>query len=105
MSYSHIYIRICMHNIIHFKHVAAQMWCLIRLLPLLIGDKVPETCPHWQNYLLCTTVDYLLAPVLSLDSVAHLRMIINHHHIGFSEFYPSCRITHYIIHYPEWIAK
>ena len=64
------------------------MWCFIRLLPLLIGDKVPETCPQWQNYLLlCTIVDYLLSPVLSINSVAHLRMIINHHHIGFAELY------------------
>ena len=85
------------------------MWCLARLLPLLIANKIPEDNPEWQNFILLLRImEYVFSPVLSLDAVAYLRMIINEHHETFLQIYPSCRITpklHYVLHYPEWIAK
>ena len=32
--------------------IASQMWCLARLLPLMIGEYVPVSEPHWENYTL-----------------------------------------------------
>ena len=85
------------------------MWCLLRLLPLMIGHKIPPTNRRWQNFLLLLEiVDYTLAPVLSQDHVAYLHMIIEEHHRGFAELYPSCTITpklHYMVHYPQWIVR
>ena len=34
-----------------FNIIAAQMWLFGRVLPLLIGDRVPEDDEHWSNYL------------------------------------------------------
>lgn len=85
------------------------MWCLGRLLPLIIGDVINEDDPYWDNYLLLLTiVDYCLAPVISRDWVGYLRMIIEEHHREFQQLYPLCRLTpkmHYLVHYPQMILK
>ena len=85
------------------------MWCLGRLLPLMIGDRVPNDNERWKNFLLLLSImDYVLAPAISLDCVVHLRELIRDHHETFKELYPTCSIIpkmHYIIHYPECIEK
>ena len=92
-----------------FLYVAAQMWCLARFLPLMIGEQVPENDRKWRNYLLLLEiVDYLFAPVLSQHVVAYLSVIIEEHQ-GFIKLYSECSVTpkiHYMmIHYPEWISR
>lgn len=88
---------------------ADQMWCLARLLPIMIGDLVPKDDPHWANFLdFLTIVDYVFAPVLSSDAVSFLHDIIEKHHETFHALYPHCSIIpklHYMIHIPEWILK
>ena len=82
---------------------ATQMWCLGRLLPLMIGDKVPEDDDHWINFLLLR--DVIVAPVLAPDCVGYLKFQIRDHH---EMLYPTCNITpkmHYLIHYLECIEK
>ena len=70
------------------------MWCLCRLLPLMIGDKIPETDIRWQNFLrLLEIIDLLFAPVLSQDDIAYLAFLIEEHHLSFSQLYSSCNIT------------
>lgn len=85
------------------------MWCLARLLPLMIGEKVNEGNAHWVNFLLLLSiVDYVFAPIISNDSVAYVRTLIEDHHQAFKELYPHCRITpkmHYMVHYPECIER
>lgn len=94
---------------IYWSIVATQMWCLARLLPMMIGDKVPHDDEHWKNFtLLLTILDYVFAPVISTDCVAHLKELICEHHQAFKELYPTCSIIpkmHYMIHYPECIEK
>ena len=88
---------------------ASQMWCLARLLPIIIGEEVPVDDEHWQNFLdLLVIVDYVFAPVISLDSAAFLHDAICSHHEQFCRLYPGRSITpklHYMIHIPEWILK
>lgn len=88
---------------------ATQMWCFGRLLPLMIGEKIEENNPHWDNFLLLLSiVDYCLAPVISKHWTAYLRMIISDHHEEFKKLYPSFRLTpkmHYMVHYPEMMCK
>ena len=85
------------------------MWCFSRILPLLVGDKVPEYCEQWKCFLLLLTImDICLAPELDIDVIAYLRDIIHDHHCQFKDLYPHVHITpklHYLIHYPEWIEK
>ena len=89
--------------------LAAQWWFLARKFPLMIGDMIPENDKHWENFLLLLTIlNYLMAPVISSDNVAFLRLLIEQHHIGFKELYPDCSITpkfHYLVHYLEFISR
>ena len=57
------------------------MWCLGRLLPLMIGHRVPEDDEHWRNFLLLLRIlDYMFASVVSKDCVAYLKELISDHH-------------------------
>ena len=89
--------------------LASQMWCLLRLLPLIMGDLVPEGDPYWENYLtLLKIINYVFAPVTSLDIAGHLRQLIEEHHETFVELYPHKPLPpkfHYLIHMPSWIAQ
>ena len=83
-------------------------WCLARLLPIMIGEKVPEGDEHWQNYVdLLTIMDYVFAPVVSPNTVAILHDMIQIHREQFHRLYPGLSIIklHYMIHIPEWILK
>ncbi len=71
--------------------LASQMWCLGRLLPLMIGDQVSEDDEKWKNFLLLLSImDYLLAPTITLNCISHLRELIQEHHETFKDLYPSC---------------
>lgn len=85
------------------------MWCLGRLLPLMIGSHIPFDNPHWQNFLvLLEIIDYLFAPIISPDCIDHIRILIRDHHSTFKSLYPECSLIpkmHYMIHYPDWMLK
>lgn len=85
------------------------MWCLLRLLPLIIGDKIEEGDEYWDHYLtLLDIVDYALAPVTSKNTAGHMRYIIGLYLQGFVEKYPHQRLPpkfHYLIHLPRWIIQ
>jgi len=75
----------------------------------MIGEKVPIDDEHWNNFLLLLTIlDYIFAPVISPDCIAHLKDLIDEHHQCYRELYPTCSIIpkmHYIVHYPECIER
>ena len=89
--------------------LAAQMWLLGRLLPLMIGDRVPSSDECWINYLdMLEIVDILMAPELSEDDVANLATLISDHHQQFKQLYPHASITpkmHYVMHMPRLIIE
>ena len=61
----HSSIVLILHDIIYAYHVAAQMWLLGRILPLVIGDLVPNDDERWSNFLLMMEiVDILFCPNL-----------------------------------------
>ena len=88
---------------------AAQMWLLGRLLPMMIGNKVSVGDDCWLNFIdLLAIVDYLLAPELSMDDLAHLKVLISDHHHQFKLLYPHASITpkmHYLVHMPRLIVE
>ncbi len=71
-------------TVIFFFNLASQMWCLGRLLPLLIGIDVPAEDQHWECFLLLMTiVDYVFAPVTSMDVLDYVKELIETHHLLF----------------------
>ena len=85
------------------------MWCLARILPLMMGELVPEHNLQWENYLLMLTItDYIFAPVTSADISAYIKTLIKDHHDSFRDLYPLTPVIpkmHYIIHLPEWMTR
>ena len=46
------------------------MWCLGRLLPVMLGECVPKEDEKWECFLLLLTiVDYIFAPVISKNTL------------------------------------
>ena len=105
VRHTHIVIFSCVHMYV----IASQMWCLGRLLPFFVGEKVPLDDPYWENFLLLRKIlDYVLAPTLSLDCIGYLKSLINDHHITFKELYPHSPLilkSHYLIHYPDIMER
>ena len=58
---------------------AAQMWCLIRYLPLIIGDLVPEGNEHLELILLLQCMDFF-CPEVTIEETYFLKQLINDHH-------------------------
>ena len=47
------------------------------------------------------TIDYVFASRTNGNSVAYVRMLINDHHVMFTELYPECNVIpkmHYMVH-------
>jgi len=104
------YLKNCMHTVcIYFYDVASQMWCLGRLLPLMLGNIVPVESQQWKCFLqLLTIIDYVFAPVISNELVTYIKYLIKDHHEMFKELYPSCSIVpklHYMVHISDWITR
>lgn len=91
------------------KMTAARMWCLLRFLPLLIGQKVPESEPAWCLLLMLKEiVDIVLAPKVNLLYVSYLSDLIRDHHKLFKEIFPTVKLKpkfHFLVHYPQLILE
>ena len=75
-------------------YTAAHMWCLGRLLPVMIGDMIPADDEHWQNFLdMMTIVDYVFAPAVTPTIAAFLHGNIRDHHDCFCRLYPDSSLT------------
>jgi len=69
---------------------AVQSWALLKYLPLLIGDLVPNSDHHWLFLLhLSKLVDLLFSPVFTTGMVTYLRELIADHLTMFCELYGS----------------
>lgn len=86
---------------------AHENWCLLRLLPFLIGPKVPEHEPVWQVLLdLKQIVELVVSPLHSEESIAYLETKISDHRQRYQEVFPNNKLLpkhHYIEHYPQLI--
>lgn len=74
----------------------------------MIGKEIDHGDEHWRNFLLhLKIVDYVFAPVVTQTMAAYLRELIQDHHIAFKSLYtgPIIPKMHYMVHYPEWMAR
>ena len=105
----HSSIVLILHDIIYAYHVAAQMWLLGRILPLVIGDLVPNDDERWSNFLLMVEiVDILFCPNLCEDNAVYLSTLFSDHHEQFSKLYPDDSIIpkmHFMVHMPRLIIQ
>ncbi|XP_028403161.1 uncharacterized protein LOC114525900 [Dendronephthya gigantea] len=84
---------------------ASQMWCLIRYLPLMIGDKVPEGHQHLELLLLLLEcMDFIFSPQVTTEETFFLKHLIKDHHEHFLDLFPGRTLKpkhHFMTHYPE----
>jgi len=85
------------------KQNAGRMWCLVRLLPLMIGLKIPTGDVHWQFFLqLKDIVELAFAPRLAVGHTLLLQTKIQDHIQTFHELFPDRLIKpkqHFLLHY------
>ncbi len=56
---------------------AAENWCLLRLLPVIIGDKVDSHDPVWELVItLKELVELVCAPKITIGQVAYLNVVV-----------------------------
>ena len=83
------------------------MWMLALMLPLLIGDLVPEDCEYWALYnLLLRICSIVVSWELSPDMTSYLFVLIEEYHTQFKALYGEATIIlkmHYMVHYPRHI--
>ena len=78
------------------------------LLPLIIGDKVPEENPLWECFLLLVEITRVCtARITSRELASYLQALIEQHHRDFKLCYPSVSLTpkiHYMVHFPRLLT-
>ncbi|PIK60815.1 hypothetical protein BSL78_02296 [Apostichopus japonicus] len=86
---------------------AAQMWCLIRHVAVMLGDLVPEGDEHWELLLaLLDCLDIIFSPIISNGDTKYLSELISDHHQLFLELFPERHLKpkhHFMTHYPSAI--
>lgn len=85
------------------------MWLFGRILPLVVGDLIPDNDERWLAYLrLMEIVDILFCPTVTEDSVEYLASLIGDHHETFVELYPGHNVIpkmHFMVHMPRLILQ
>ena len=98
---------LCILFDIHY--LASQMNLFGHILPLLIGDLIPDDDQYWELSLkLMDIVDILFSPKTSDDYAAYLSTLIYEHHHDFRRLYPDCTIIpkmHFMIHMPRLMIQ
>lgn len=90
---------------------AVQNWCLLRVLPLLVGDRIknPDESDVWKLILLMREiVGYVCAPTITADQIAYLDVLIEGYIQSRVELFPDHPLKpkhHYLCHYPELILQ
>ena len=87
---------------------AAQMWCLARMFPLIVGDLVPLNNKHWENFLKLLKIEEIIfAPKTTVQIAAYLGLLIEEYLQEFGELYDRNRIPkqHFMVHYPRQIVR
>ena len=73
-----------------FSQSAAQMITLVRNLPMLIADKIPENDTNWYSMLILIKICQIaLSPIHSYDTVPYLQVLVEEKLQLYSQLYPS----------------
>ncbi len=84
---------------------AAQMWCLLRFLPLIVGHKVSVEDSKWEVLLkLLDSSHHICAPSIYRHEVAIMEECITDFISSFQVEFPDQALKpklHYMSHYPQ----
>ena len=84
---------------------AAEAWCLLRSLPMILGSRIPDGNEHWRVIiLLCEITDIIFAPRYSEGVCQYLSYLIDEHHRTFKELFSEKNLLpkhHFLVHYPR----
>lgn len=84
-----------------------ENWTLLRLLPLMIGDRVPENEPAWEILMdLKDITEIVVSTKFSEASLNYLESKIADHRSLLLETFPDLRLRpkhHYLEHYPHLV--
>lgn len=97
---------ICVNTII--LEIASQMLLFGRLLPLMVGQYVPDDDPHWMCFMELLSILVLSTAVeVSGDSIADLRMVVESYLFHYNELYSNTMTPkmHYLLHLPEQMGR
>lgn len=88
---------------------AAQNWCLLRLLPVLISHKIQDKNDNIWNLCLNlrTITEFICAPKINLEQVAYLQVLIDEYVELRHQFFPNTLKPkhHFLCHYPSLIYQ
>lgn len=88
------------------KQNAGRTWCLLRLLPLMVGSFVPADNEYWNFLLeLKDIVELAFAPKISTCHVMSLCTKVQDHLQSFLELFQRRLLPkhHFLLHYPRLI--
>ena len=85
------------------------MWTLATILPLLIGDLIPDDQPNWECFLVLLEITKHVTARLTSPAVAcHVAALVHQHHHDFKQCYPSVVLTpksHYMVHFARQMTR
>lgn len=88
---------------------AHENWCLLRLLPLLIGHAVPEGDDTWDILMLLKDiVELVVSPRHTEETLQFLDCKISEHRTALQSKFPDFRLRpkhHILEHYPQLVRK
>ena len=91
------------------RYSASEMLTMASILPYIIGQIIPDCDVHYHCLLLVIKIlSICLAPVVTDNVVAYLRVLIEEHHQLFREIYKDESFIpklHYMVHYPNQIVR
>ena len=79
------------------------------ILPLLVGDLIPDDDEYWELFLkMMDITDILFSPKTSDDHAAYVATLIREHHYDFHRLYPDHNIIpkmHFMLHMPRLLIQ
>lgn len=86
---------------------AHENWTLLRLLPFIIGVKIPFSEPAWQVLMTLKDItELVVSPIHTEESISYLDTLISEHRHRLLEVFPEQKIIpkhHFLEHYPAMI--
>lgn len=84
---------------------AAENWCFLRLLPIIIGDRIKDTQDQvWQVVIMLKeVVELVCSPKISAAQVSFLQVHVQEYLETRKHQFPSEKLKpkhHYLLHYP-----
>jgi len=91
------------------KQTSASVLTMCKILPYIIGTKVPHDCAQWINFLRLVQITFLATcPIATSETAGQISQLVTTHHLLFREHYPKATITpkmHYLVHLPKQLLK